>query len=465
MKKVEVEGGELALKNSFGDIVIIPKKNRLEVEGMIKDNCWGCIDAFVDTLPVMEDYAGDGSLFPDWDKVKSTLNPKNWGVTDYTDKFPNKDKAFAAARKAGEKEYLYNNVRYTTYYAGTPQQQLKETGLTNEQLQNRGFISNRLAQNLHPRGYDKPVSRVYDAVVKNNKDSNRNLELNSRMDAYNLYMGLPQTHNTFEISKYKPTKGKNEDVLYYKKSDNAKSNWDTTIGSKKDSEHMLEFIGDDGKLVDESIKSRYDDIAGNYTINLGKDDNGKYISYYDKWDLNPFSLENPLTKKEITTDIGKPFEIYDRVYYRDNPKYTKDYIENRKKLMQDNDLIESYFSESGELISKQIPGTFNNSYTKRDGQKWEVPKEFEDIHRYLDYIERELSRDEKKYIQQYYSDKELSELDVNKKNFDTLALQKELSNRGIKFEKSIKKDGSFDGIFGDETKNALLNYQSKNKKK
>ena len=61
----------------------------------------------------------------------------------------------------------------------------------------------------------------------------------------------------------------------------------------------------------------------------------------------------------------------------------------------------------------------------------------------------------------YYSDKELSQLDINKKNFDTLALQKELNNRGIKFEKSVNEDGQFDGIFGEETKRALLNYQSK----
>ena len=64
MKQIEVEGGELSLKNSFGDIAIIPKKNRLDIEEMIKNKCWGCIDAFVEGLPVMEDYAQDGSLFP-----------------------------------------------------------------------------------------------------------------------------------------------------------------------------------------------------------------------------------------------------------------------------------------------------------------------------------------------------------------------------------------------------------------
>ena len=70
-----------------------------------------------------------------------------------------------------------------------------------------------------------------------------------------------------------------------------------------------------------------------------------------------------------------------------------------------------------------------------------------------------------KYIKQYYSDKELFELDVNKKNFNTLALQRELSNRGYKLLKSTKENGTLDGILGDETKNALLDYQSKNKTK
>jgi len=26
---------------------------------------------------------------------------------------------------------------------------------------------------------------------------------------------------------------------------------------------------------------------GTYTISMGKDKNGKYISYYDDWDINP----------------------------------------------------------------------------------------------------------------------------------------------------------------------------------
>ena len=26
---------------------------------------------------------------------------------------------------------------------------------------------------------------------------------------------------------------------------------------------------------------------GTYTVSLGEDENGKYISYYDDWDINP----------------------------------------------------------------------------------------------------------------------------------------------------------------------------------
>ena len=59
---IEAEGKELILKNKAGDYVIIPKKYRTEVQGMIKDGCHGCIDSLVETLPVMSDYAEDGSL-------------------------------------------------------------------------------------------------------------------------------------------------------------------------------------------------------------------------------------------------------------------------------------------------------------------------------------------------------------------------------------------------------------------
>ena len=72
---IEAEGNELILKNKAGDYVIIPKKYRLEVQDMVKENCHSCIDKLVETLPVMEDYAPDGSVIPNDKKNNFEYKP------------------------------------------------------------------------------------------------------------------------------------------------------------------------------------------------------------------------------------------------------------------------------------------------------------------------------------------------------------------------------------------------------
>ena len=69
-KNVEVEGGEIAIRNSHGDLAIIPKNKRNWVKQKLSEGCHDCIDSLVETLPVMEDYAQDGSLFPNGEEVE-----------------------------------------------------------------------------------------------------------------------------------------------------------------------------------------------------------------------------------------------------------------------------------------------------------------------------------------------------------------------------------------------------------
>ena len=114
---IEAEGSELVLKNKVGDYVIIPKKYRTEVQGMIKDGCHGCIDALVETLPIMEDYAEDGSVYPPNKKVKVRQNNQ---IKEYD-------------INSSEYKDLYNSGKLTTYdkntdsYIATPLEEVVVT--------------------------------------------------------------------------------------------------------------------------------------------------------------------------------------------------------------------------------------------------------------------------------------------------------------------------------------------------
>ena len=401
--KVEAEHNELILENSNGDKVIIPANKRNWVKQKLSEGCHNCIDSLVETLPVASQYAQDGSWFPSW------MNPKNWGVTDYSDK-GDFNTAYSSARKEGKKEFLFNDKRYNTDYKGTPQQQLKETGITNEQIIGSKKLK-KVYKNTTPytsilppliqglKGYagfedknrdinvENPLPIAY--YLENNQKSFRDLpeeeqkkykELSKPYfkradDAWALYTGNPQRFKTFEISNHKPSNSKNKDDYYY--------------SLNKSYPELLDFVEKEGvnlkygesKQVEEPTRL----VLRNFKIGKNKDERGDYISYYDTWNLNP-SFEFPIPEQ------GKPFEIYDRIYI-------KDYGDGKQKRM-------------------------------------------------------------------YYTDKELSELNIDKKDFDTLALQRELSNRGYKLPKSTKKDGTFDGVWGDETKNAFLEYiKSQNKNK
>lgn len=60
--KIEVEGGEIAIRNSHGNVAIIPKDKVKELKALLDEGCDSCIDEFVSKLPKGEDYAQDGTL-------------------------------------------------------------------------------------------------------------------------------------------------------------------------------------------------------------------------------------------------------------------------------------------------------------------------------------------------------------------------------------------------------------------
>ena len=116
-KNIEVEGGEIAIRNSHGDLAIIPKNKRNWVKQKLSEGCHGCIDSLVETLPVASQYAQDGSIYPDGTKVKVNQNNQ---IKEYDISSP-------------EYKDLYNSGKLMSYdktsdtYTATPLEEVTVT--------------------------------------------------------------------------------------------------------------------------------------------------------------------------------------------------------------------------------------------------------------------------------------------------------------------------------------------------
>lgn len=133
-------------------------------------------------------------------------------------------------------------------------------------------------------------------------------ESKERVDLVNMWAGKPQKYGTVQKSEYKPTIGAEEGVQYYKipgvekelfgsliRNGVMEGKFNKPVKSKQDLENALgiakggffsEVKDDSGKKVGYmgTIRS-----LGEGTVSVGEDAKGPYISYYDKWDINPLA--------------------------------------------------------------------------------------------------------------------------------------------------------------------------------
>jgi len=249
-----------------------------------------------------------------------------------------------------------------------------------------------LAENIDPYGYDDfgrdSLQRLYNAIILDKKEGSRrefermdyettSPQYSERIDLLNMLLGREQKHNTIKKSEYKPTKAKDSDVEYYK----------SNITEEEIKKYLLrksyphtpwdEFEGPEW-LIEEKP---YGNVLGNYTIDKGVDEKGHYVSYYDKWDLHPFSDEvrseaeiSRGLENKIQSAVGiKPAEIYGRVYY--DPKTGKP-IESKKdggriRKYQDggdvNDLLKMLGKYKGAPEDKEVLSSLVSESTQPSG--------------------------------------------------------------------------------------------------
>lgn len=142
-------------------------------------------------------------------------------------------------------------------------------------------------------------------------------------DIWANYLNIPEDKRRFktrlEKSAYVPGMKGNPNLTYFK-----------LPLADYDVDRLIEETDElpVGKNIISEDFSSYN--LGEHTIGRGFDDNGEYRSYYDRWDLNPFNgkyggVDVPFINSlsDTTMGIGKPVEIYDRIYmddYYDMPK-------------------------------------------------------------------------------------------------------------------------------------------------
>jgi hypothetical protein len=196
-------------------------------------------------------------------------------------------------------------------------------------------IRKNLAENIYPESYTNPAKRLWEAGIKGEKhfmyntyyDGSTGLTTTSeygnlrseepsmleRIDLLQMVMGQPQKNNLIQKSKYKPTKGKDGDIQYY-----------TSPETDKYMRRLIERKGWDRLNELEDVVGGWASwgggVLGEFTIDRGEDERGEYISYYDKWDLNP--LDHLYSNKKINKLVDKASksvgitspEIYNRIY-------------------------------------------------------------------------------------------------------------------------------------------------------
>ncbi|MFT5875635.1 MAG: hypothetical protein ACI8WT_004629, partial [Clostridium sp.] len=253
-------------------------------------------------------------------------------------------------------------------------EQMKKYGITDTLKQ--GYVkdkSEKAYNNIVPQGYGNiktnldryrrfkgnlgrdPEALWYDG----SKDNKTYYTIPNREDAFRLYLGMPQINNSFSVSNYRPGESEDKNMVYLKPT----YFQNPEIKQALIDSYFSEIKKDQGKrrIGNERLLSRgewqgdgtqfpdADNSLGDFTFDIGQDENGSYISIYDIWDLNPFDSKgkgssvnktgkalldmfNKTVGKKATSEsevseifgAGKPFEIYDRIYFDPETKKIKE---------------------------------------------------------------------------------------------------------------------------------------------
>ena len=191
----------------------------------------------------------------------------------------------------------------------------------------------RLLKNVTPYGYGNVVGRAANAIIDDEAGLSEMSLRNSdkeRKDLFAMLLGEEMPYNMIEDSIYTPSVSKDgDDQKYYRSKvtermiqDAIDKNIDFARGGLKSGQSKSGYHDNHTRASDDM-----GNVLGNYTLSVGYDEEADlpYVSYYDVWDLNPFSsgVADDLLPRELEDKIysaagfSSP-EVYGRVYFDPN---------------------------------------------------------------------------------------------------------------------------------------------------
>lgn len=263
----------------------------------------------------------------------------------------------------------------------SPVPQYEGGGLINQ-------FKKRIYDTVSPRGYSDDLETIKGQVGNFILNKSRPSEGDYREELWAKDLGVIDNMNNFYKSSFAPGKAKNPELDYYalknvnkesflydtlytlnrskekkQKEEDRINRWSFQSPSKLENyfpqglapEDKSEVAVTHEKIplteVNKGLKQSTDtyrnskklpslpsgvfkntDALGYYTVFQGEDDNGKYVGYYDKWDF-----ANPMLNA-----ITNPTEVYDRVYYKENPNYKRFSVDNPNKYITYNPYVERH---------------------------------------------------------------------------------------------------------------------------
>lgn len=278
-----------------------------------------------------------------------------------TSEMSSAEKAKFKREKTSGKRIDYNHKRredggetgwLDEYQSGGSFTNLLKLALTPEV---RGIVANQLVD----KGASKVAQKVGDASKQQIFDRYRPIDypdiigaiVNSGKDvplrdwqgdyhvseeAWRLALGLPTKSKYISPSKYKPSKASDPNAQYY------------SLNNVYDPQKLIDAYiqkaqGKPGQTVQMDALSPYiinqdmmttaneipftqTDPLQKFSLSQGEDERGRYISIYDKYDFNV-----PYMDDVVYGSDRKPYEFYDRFYYKKDAAGKPVYVKQKKQ--------------------------------------------------------------------------------------------------------------------------------------